>query len=627
MPVFNEYSYKPLSEENVIRLVALDAAEDETASLTCRIIEQRASTQRVDYTAVSYVWGKHEFSRTIEIRCDEDVKYLKITPNLDALLKAFREKENPRYFWIDAICLNQNDSLEKAQQIPLMGNIYKEAVAVDIWLGPEDQMTTGLFKFFRKLSRVPDVTKWKTQWDMAGRITFLMKKYFRYGSWEAMKAINEFFQRPWFSRRWIIQEACLARHATVHGGSRRSLPLSLLSLAATRFQRMDMSDYAIKVAANLGCQTTGLSMLELLWHFHEAACLEPKDRIAAFLSLGLQGQQLRLDYTKHWTELYKDFASFTYSRGHNDSNLQLLLQLFEFGSVSKPDDNTYPSWVPDWSQSRRRRLPYDSRIHNVDTYEVYPKSPGYSDKAIVAFRDGSLQIDWGMSGAGPRSHRVAFTATFDTVQHTEDCKTRQAIDIVEGLFPSMPDARLGIVALAVLLKTVSEFRHPIAEQEKTSRSLGRFERNLRKFHQDLYDQQLLTWLRTIQSVLQDFCLVTLEAFERNGLSDSRGYGIGPAAMRRDDVLIPLWSLEIGSPWSRSHIDTSGTSIQLCTMLAVRRNGGQLSAIAGGDTRIPVGKIICPVICITLDRAVSECLSDARQGGGTDLGEWSSMRVI
>ncbi|RYP59954.1 hypothetical protein DL769_008325 [Monosporascus sp. CRB-8-3] len=119
---------------------------------------------------------------------------------------------------------------------------------------------------------------------MAGRITFLMKKFIHHEPLEVLKVVGDFFDRPWFSRRWVIQEACLARNATVHCGS-QSIPLSMLSVAATRFQRMDMSDYAIKTAANLGSQTTQLSMLELLWNFHEAACLEPKDRIAALFNL------------------------------------------------------------------------------------------------------------------------------------------------------------------------------------------------------------------------------------------------------------------------------------------------------------------------------------------------------
>lgn len=209
MPVFNKYIYKPLSTKDAIRLVVLDPTTDKTAPPTCRIIEQRTSATDPDYAAVSYVWGNYELSQTLEIRCDGDVAYLRITPNVDILLRGLRWPDKPRRLWIDVICLNQNDEMEKAQQIPSMGNIYRKAVVVEIWLGPENPMTATLLAFFQELSRLPDVTKWKTQWEMAGRIVSLMIKFFYGSTFEALNAIYHFFQQPWFSHRWIIQEACL----------------------------------------------------------------------------------------------------------------------------------------------------------------------------------------------------------------------------------------------------------------------------------------------------------------------------------------------------------------------------------------------------------------------------------
>ena len=41
----------------------------------------------------------------------------------------------PRPIWIDAVCINQNDDLEKSGQIPLMGEIYSKAAEVLVWLG------------------------------------------------------------------------------------------------------------------------------------------------------------------------------------------------------------------------------------------------------------------------------------------------------------------------------------------------------------------------------------------------------------------------------------------------------------------------------------------------------------
>lgn len=158
-----------------------------------------------------------------------------------------------------------------------------------------------------------------------------------------------------------------------------------------------MADYPIKVMANLRRPTTKLTILELLWHFHEARCLDPKDRIAALFGLISKEHRFHLDYTAHWTELYNHVVSGILRNGNNDIRLQVLFHLFEFGAISLLEDIVYPSWVPDWTQSRRRVLPYYSRIRNTDTYETYPTSPGHSAKATVVFQDDALQIHWAES--------------------------------------------------------------------------------------------------------------------------------------------------------------------------------------------------------------------------------------
>ncbi|KAF2715926.1 hypothetical protein K431DRAFT_189996, partial [Polychaeton citri CBS 116435] len=330
MPIFNVYSYNSLPEKGAIRLVVLHPSTDETAPITCRIIEHRLSAQTVDYSAVSYAWGKQERTQNLEITCDGDVRYLRITSNVETILKCLRRQEKPQHLWIDTICFNQDDEVEKSHQIPIIGNIYKKAVAVDIWLGLENHSTARVLAFFGKVSRLPDVAKWKTQSQLAKRLVFLMRKTIHRDTSNALSAILDFFQQTWFSCRWVIQEACLAQQGAVHCG-RQSIALQSLTKAAVLFQRLGMLDYAIKVAANLGHQTAGLSMLELLWHFHDSECLEPRDRIAAFFGLAQDGKDLRLNYTKSSGDVFEDFASSVYDRGCNDTRLQLLLHLFEFG--------------------------------------------------------------------------------------------------------------------------------------------------------------------------------------------------------------------------------------------------------------------------------------------------------
>jgi Heterokaryon incompatibility protein (HET) len=46
--------------------------------------------------------------------------------------KELRDPLEDRVFWIDAICINQEDDKEKSRQVPMMAQIYSEAANVRI---------------------------------------------------------------------------------------------------------------------------------------------------------------------------------------------------------------------------------------------------------------------------------------------------------------------------------------------------------------------------------------------------------------------------------------------------------------------------------------------------------------
>lgn len=399
MPSIDRYLYEPLDAQDAIRLIILYPATDKEAPLSCSIIQRRPpSTRPLDYYAVSYAWGEHHLSSTLEIKCnDASSKSLRITPNVDALLRYLRASDEIRYWWIDAICLNQGNDVEKAEQIPAMGRIFSQARQVYIWLGPEDELTAKMFKFFRKVSTLPDMD----EVEMEKRVLTLLVATLHRTCRDQFARLAAFFDRPWFARRWVIQEACLARKAIVHCGS-CSLSLSVLSSAATRIQKTSLASYPIKMMSNLWRPVTRLGILELLWNFHEAICLEPKDRVAALFGLVSEENRFHLDYSLHWTELYKQVAVSAFSSDNTDLGLQVLLHLFEFGQVSEKENTSYPSWVPDWRKSRRRLLPYSSRVRSTDTHENYPTSPGQSEKAFLIFRKNALQVCWNALTGEPR---------------------------------------------------------------------------------------------------------------------------------------------------------------------------------------------------------------------------------
>jgi hypothetical protein len=85
------------------------------------------------FTALSYVWGNDPPGRQYFVECAESK--LQVTLNCYSALRHLQRKLGQLTIWVDAICINQTDLAEKAEQIPLMGDIYSMADLVYIWLG------------------------------------------------------------------------------------------------------------------------------------------------------------------------------------------------------------------------------------------------------------------------------------------------------------------------------------------------------------------------------------------------------------------------------------------------------------------------------------------------------------
>lgn len=86
------------------------------------------------YYALSYHWGNP--SATLPIRVNgQDVQ---VTTNLEAALRELRAR-GILTVWVDALCINQQDPVEKGLQVMRMGSIYSRAVEVLAWLGPETE--------------------------------------------------------------------------------------------------------------------------------------------------------------------------------------------------------------------------------------------------------------------------------------------------------------------------------------------------------------------------------------------------------------------------------------------------------------------------------------------------------
>ncbi|KAE9373658.1 HET-domain-containing protein, partial [Stipitochalara longipes BDJ] len=109
-------------------------------------VEQRLThcTTAVRFFALSYVWGKVSIPLTllsnVEARCLENglsenaIAFPQVIKDAISLVREIGE----RYLWVDALCIVQDDSTAKHQQIQRMDRIYSEAFATVVALAGDD---------------------------------------------------------------------------------------------------------------------------------------------------------------------------------------------------------------------------------------------------------------------------------------------------------------------------------------------------------------------------------------------------------------------------------------------------------------------------------------------------------
>ncbi|KAI0459249.1 heterokaryon incompatibility protein-domain-containing protein [Xylaria acuta] len=139
IPVYNWPGLQALSRQALsnnqthIRLLELlPGRRDEPVK--CSLAEV-ALNEVPSYEALSYVWG--DPNDTVIVLINNTIFY--ITKNLHLALLRIRDPKSNRTLWIDSICIEQTDLIEKKHQIALMGDIYRQATSVILWLGePQD---------------------------------------------------------------------------------------------------------------------------------------------------------------------------------------------------------------------------------------------------------------------------------------------------------------------------------------------------------------------------------------------------------------------------------------------------------------------------------------------------------
>jgi hypothetical protein len=127
------------------------------------------------YEALSYTWGTMISCSPVFVGGYP----LQVTESLDVTLRHLREATQSRRLWIDALCINQEDVLERNSLILLMDCIYGRARETVVWLSPTADNSDLLLDRLAK-GYVPDSEA-------------LQFGYYMY----------KLTSRPWWTRVWM----------------------------------------------------------------------------------------------------------------------------------------------------------------------------------------------------------------------------------------------------------------------------------------------------------------------------------------------------------------------------------------------------------------------------------------
>ena len=357
--------YSPLTGPNEIRLFNLQPGPAE-AEICCDVVHVFLQ-DNPDYEALSYTWqldGPVDTAQNDEQLCTIKVSSetlttplsCPVTQNLYNALQRLRHQSEPRALWVDAICINQEDTSERNHQVQIMSKIYSEARLVIIWLGEEDSNDKLAFDLLHKWYKTSTTSEGYTFNEFRELWTRSDGSAARNSpQWSAVAAI---FRRRWFRRVWVMQEAVMAADAILLSGS-LSLPWIMLeeflgsvqrfrhttSLHIAGGDKTAIGRMMAQMITSIRRARTHEVMIPLLPLMSATRKLEATDPRDKFYSLyaSAQGADVPIpDYSITAEELFKKTTSTILE---SSGSLEILSS-FNFSYLQNGHD--VATWAPSW---------------------------------------------------------------------------------------------------------------------------------------------------------------------------------------------------------------------------------------------------------------------------------------
>lgn len=436
-----------LASKASIRLLKLLYTDEAHAKTLCYEIQTFELEQCPPYKALSYTWGSPfpldqvlnptdtPYPSDEELQ-ERDLDWgnakivticnggpVKVSQNLfDALSRLLNLGERG-LLWVDRLCIDQGNTLEKSSQIALMDKIYSKATTVIVWLGRDGRDSIAALQIQKnfagpiyalatagELSRADLESHSPDDMSIYGEFGLAITYPQTWFLW------TQFFRRSWFYRRWTLQETALARHIDVLCGDQQFDWYKLKFLVdyfnisgwKTYLQRFisrtenqpskalmsrmfvesvssDPEDWKNKCFMCYGAFNSGTVLTELLYRSSMLQCSDPRDIIYAILGILENMPQsqdtfnISVDYNIDAAELFSGVTKFCLEKVPDLA----ILSLVRYDSPRLISN--LPSWVPDlYGLSQHlmdRRLGLNRRLSDTLLYNA-----GYANQEVPICR-------------------------------------------------------------------------------------------------------------------------------------------------------------------------------------------------------------------------------------------------
>ncbi|KAK0631282.1 heterokaryon incompatibility protein-domain-containing protein, partial [Immersiella caudata] len=396
------------------RLLCLQGSADSSSPIRADL-ENYAFERCPEYEAVSYAWGgeDNDVSPCQPLFLGPYWDPLPLTNNCWSMLQALRPTRGMRMLWVDAICINQDNAEERAEQVARMAFIYRDCRRVISYLGPDLVASPSISSGFPRRQRLEDsVTMADDELFIGGKVNFL-----------------KLIQRRYFTRVWIIQELVLPRQV--------SIPVGDIELCADQQTARNLPELFwesvgvpwIGFLAQGGVE--GAEIFDILLITADSHSTDPRDRVFGVLALlptsrgGHQGP-LRPNYSISPLHVSIGISA------HCLLALKRTEMLFAAAGL-----NGYPTWAPDW-KVRNQGLALRSEMAAEEKEERRVESTSINWSSTVRKRPPSAQ--WKSSAFGNRRTRLALTTAWDHEACVDGKTGALSINLVHILqFPTAPE--------------------------------------------------------------------------------------------------------------------------------------------------------------------------------------------